>query len=50
VPNDYSGSHISKYVSLPDTHKIYGALIMGYPRLKFKVAGTKSRKSKVDGN
>ena len=36
MANDYSGGHISKYVSLPDTRKIYGALIMGYPRLKFK--------------
>ncbi len=35
MANDYSGGHISKYVSLPDTHKIYGALVMGYPRLKF---------------
>ena len=35
MANDYSGGHIAKYVSLPETHKIYGALIMGYPRLKF---------------
>lgn len=34
MANNYGGGHISKYVSLPDTHKIYGALIMGYPRLK----------------
>jgi nitroreductase len=27
---------IAKLVSLPKTHKIYGALAMGYPRLKFK--------------
>ena len=27
---------IARLVSLPDTHKIYGALVMGYPRLKFK--------------
>jgi nitroreductase len=27
---------IAKLVSLPETHKIYGALAMGYPRLKFK--------------
>lgn len=26
---------IAKLVSLPDTHKIYGALAMGHPRLKF---------------
>jgi nitroreductase/NAD-dependent dihydropyrimidine dehydrogenase PreA subunit len=36
MANDYGGGHIAKYVSLPETHKIYGALIMGYPRLKFK--------------
>jgi hypothetical protein len=27
---------IARLVSLPETHKIYGALAMGYPRLKFK--------------
>jgi nitroreductase len=27
---------ISKIVSLPETHKIYGALAMGYPKLNFK--------------
>ena len=27
---------IAKSISLPDTHKIYGALAMGYPLLKFK--------------
>jgi nitroreductase/NAD-dependent dihydropyrimidine dehydrogenase PreA subunit len=27
---------IAKLISLPETHKIYGALAMGYPRLKFK--------------
>ncbi len=27
---------IAQLVSLPETHKIYGALAMGYPRLKFK--------------
>ena len=27
---------ISRLISLPETHKIYGALAMGYPRLKFK--------------
>ena len=26
---------IARLVSLPDTHKVYGALAMGYPRLKF---------------
>ena len=26
---------IAKYLSLPETHKIYGALATGYPRLKF---------------
>ena len=34
--NDYGGGRIAKHVSLPETHKIYGALIMGYPRLRFK--------------
>ena len=29
-------SRIAKLVSLPETHAIYGALAMGYPRLKFK--------------
>jgi hypothetical protein len=28
---------IAKLVSLPETHKIYGALAMGYPRLHFKM-------------
>lgn len=27
---------IAKLVGLPETHKIYGALAMGYPRLKFR--------------
>ena len=27
---------IRRLLSLPETHKIYGALAMGYPRLKFK--------------
>ena len=27
--------NIARYLSLPETHKIYGALAMGYPRLKF---------------
>jgi len=35
MANDYGGGTIAKHVSLPETHKIYGALIMGYPRLKF---------------
>ena len=35
MANDYGGGQIAKHVSLPETHKIYGALIMGYPRLKF---------------
>jgi nitroreductase/NAD-dependent dihydropyrimidine dehydrogenase PreA subunit len=35
MANDYGGGHIAKYISLPETHKIYGALLMGYPRLKF---------------
>ena len=34
--NDNGGGRIAKHVSLPETHKIYGALIMGYPRLHFK--------------
>jgi nitroreductase len=34
--NDYGGGRIAKQISLPSTHKIYGALIMGYPRLRFK--------------
>ena len=34
--NDHGGGRIAKHVSLPETHKIYGALIMGYPRLQFK--------------
>ncbi len=35
MANDYGGGHIANHVSLPKTHKIYGALIMGYPQLKF---------------
>ena len=31
-----SNDSIAKLVGLPETHKIYGALAMGYPRLKFK--------------
>jgi nitroreductase/NAD-dependent dihydropyrimidine dehydrogenase PreA subunit len=27
---------IAKLISLPETHKVFGALAMGYPRLKFK--------------
>jgi nitroreductase/NAD-dependent dihydropyrimidine dehydrogenase PreA subunit len=27
---------IPRLISLPDTHKVYGALAVGYPRLKFK--------------
>jgi nitroreductase len=27
---------IAKLVSLPETHKIYGSLAMGYPRLRFR--------------
>ena len=27
---------IAQLISLPETHKVYGALAMGYPRLKFK--------------
>jgi nitroreductase/NAD-dependent dihydropyrimidine dehydrogenase PreA subunit len=27
---------IAKYVGLPETHKIYGALAMGYPKIKFR--------------
>ena len=27
---------IAKLISLPETHKIYGTLAMGYPRLKYK--------------
>jgi nitroreductase/NAD-dependent dihydropyrimidine dehydrogenase PreA subunit len=27
---------IAKLVSLPETHQIFGALLLGYPRLKFK--------------
>ena len=27
---------IARYVGLPETHQIYGALAMGYPRLKYK--------------
>ena len=29
-------SSIAQLVGLPETHKIYGALAMGYPRLKYK--------------
>jgi len=29
-------TRIAKLISLPETHMIYGALAMGYPRLKFK--------------
>lgn len=31
-----SNDKIGELVGLPETHKIYGALAMGYPRLKFK--------------
>jgi len=31
-----SDDRIARLVSLPETHKIYGALAIGYPRLKFK--------------
>lgn len=31
-----SNDHIARLAGLPDTHKIYGALAMGYPRLKYK--------------
>lgn len=34
LASDRDGS-IARLVSLPETHKIYGALAMGYPRLKF---------------
>ena len=34
--NDYGGGKIAKHISLPETHKIYGALIMGYPKLRFE--------------
>jgi nitroreductase len=27
---------LARLLSLPETHEIYGALAMGYPRLKFK--------------
>ena len=27
---------IAKLVGLPETHKIYGTLAVGYPRIKFK--------------
>jgi nitroreductase/NAD-dependent dihydropyrimidine dehydrogenase PreA subunit len=27
---------LAKYLSLPETHEIYGALALGYPQLKFK--------------
>jgi nitroreductase len=27
---------IARLISLPETHKIYGSLAMGYPRLRFK--------------
>ncbi|MFC1530025.1 hypothetical protein ACFL41_00805 [Gemmatimonadota bacterium] len=26
---------IGKFISLPETHQIYGALTLGYPRLRF---------------
>ena len=26
---------LARFLSLPETHEIYGALAMGYPRLKF---------------
>ena len=29
-------NRIAKSVGLPETHKIYGALAVGYPQLKFK--------------
>jgi nitroreductase len=35
MANDYGGKCIAKHISLPETHKIYGALIIGYPKLKF---------------
>ena len=35
MANDYGRNCIAKHISLPETHKIYGALAMGYPRLKF---------------
>jgi len=35
LASEHSDS-IARLVSLPETHKIYGALAMGYPRLKFK--------------
>lgn len=28
--------HIPKHISLPETHKVYGALALGHPRVKFK--------------
>jgi nitroreductase len=31
-----SDDSMAKLVGLPETHKIYGALAMGYPRLRFK--------------
>jgi NAD-dependent dihydropyrimidine dehydrogenase PreA subunit len=30
------GDNIARFLSLPETHKIYGALALGYHRLKFK--------------
>jgi nitroreductase/NAD-dependent dihydropyrimidine dehydrogenase PreA subunit len=36
MANQYGGGHIAEHVSLPETHEIYGALLMGYPRLQFK--------------
>jgi nitroreductase/NAD-dependent dihydropyrimidine dehydrogenase PreA subunit len=36
MANNYGGGKIAKHVSLPETHDIYGALLMGYPRLRFK--------------
>lgn len=35
MANDYGRKCIAKHISLPETHKIYGALLMGYPKLKF---------------
>ena len=35
MADQYGGGHISKHVELPETHEIYGALLMGYPRLRF---------------
>jgi hypothetical protein len=35
IASDRNG-RIARLISLPGTHKGYGALAMGYPRLKFK--------------